>query len=234
MRAFWKEHKRFYIAAAVILLLILLGVSLYCGVYAPFRRYAGRVKRLNAEEMRENEDFQIERRISSLDEDGDGVDNQTDMLESARSYLDTKPKYKSKYYDTGYPDDAYGVCTDVVAFAMLGSGFDLRKLVAEDIQAAPEAYAIEKADDKIDFRRVRNLKVFFKRHAIPLTTDPKEIAEWQGGDIVIFQNHIGIVSDKRNRQGVALVLHNATPYQKSYEEDILESWGEIVGHYRIE
>ena len=59
------------------------------------------------------------------------------------------------------------------------------------------------------------------------------IDQWQGGDIVIFENHIGIVSDKRNGKGIAFVLHNGNPYQRYYEEDILEHRDDIVAHYRI-
>ena len=53
------------------------------------------------------------------------------------------------------------------------------------------------------------------------------------GDIVVFKNHIGIVSDNRNRKGISFVIHHANPYQKYYEEDILEYHNDIVGHYRI-
>ena len=53
------------------------------------------------------------------------------------------------------------------------------------------------------------------------------------GDIVVFKNHISIVSDNRNRKGISFVIHHANPYQKYYEEDILEYHNDIVGHYRI-
>ena len=33
---------------------------------------------------------------------------QTDILNNANNYIKTNPKYKSKYYNTGYPDDEYG------------------------------------------------------------------------------------------------------------------------------
>ena len=52
---------------------------------------------------------------SSVDRDDDGVDDQLDILNGALAYVSTHPKYKSRYYETGYPDDGYGVCTDVVA-----------------------------------------------------------------------------------------------------------------------
>jgi uncharacterized protein YijF (DUF1287 family) len=163
----------------------------------------------------------------------DGLDDQTDILQSVREYLATEPKYRSKYYASGYPDDEYGVCTDVVAFGLLGAGYDLRELVHEDILAAPDAYGVDKPDRNIDFRRVRNLKVYLDRHAIPLTTDPRRIEQWQGGDIVVFEGHIGVVSEHRNHKGVAWVLHNGSPLQLQYEENILARRDDIIGHYRI-
>lgn len=51
--------------------------------------------------------------------------------------------------------------------------------------------------------------------------------------IVVFKKHIGIVSDKRNRHGINFVIHHTNPYQKYYEEDILEHRNDIIGHYRI-
>lgn len=171
--------------------------------------------------------------VSAVDKDGDGIDDQTDILQNARSYVATRPKYKSKYYVGGYPDDEYGVCTDVVAQALLGSGYDLMTLVGADIQAHSDRYHIDKPDPNIDFRRVRNLNVYFSRTAISLTTDVYDLERWQGGDIVIFRGHIGIVSDKRNRHGVPYLIHHGSPDQKSYEQDVLEHRDDIIAHYRI-
>ena len=171
--------------------------------------------------------------VSMRDADGDGIDDQTDLLRSARSYLATSPRYKSKYYETGYPDDGYGVCTDVLAFAMLGAGYDLMTLVHEDILAHPEDYDIETPDINIDFRRVRNLRVYLRRHAISLTTDPSDTRQWQGGDIVMFHEHVGIVSDLRNERGVPFVLHLAGSMQLKHEEDILEKRDDITDHFRL-
>ena len=44
--------------------------------------------------------------------------------------------------------------------------------------------------------------------------------QWQGGDIVIFEKHIGIVSDRRNWDGVPYVIHHNDPWQTAYEQDI--------------
>ena len=180
-----------------------------------------------------NDFFHIQKYNSHYDKDNDGIDDQTDILDGAKKYISTKPKYKSKYYNTGYPNDGYGVCTDVVAFALKDAGYDLQSLVNEHILAHKGLYAIEVVDKNIDFRRVKNLKIYLDYNAISLTTDINDIEKWQGGDIVVFKNHIGIVSDNRNRKGISFVIHHANPYQKYYEEDILEYHNDIVGHYRI-
>ena len=78
-----------------------------------------------------------------------------------------------------------------------------------------------------------NIKVYFDNNALSLTTDIYKIKEWQGGDIVVFNDHIGIVSENRNKDGVSFIIHHANPYQRYYEEDILEYFGDIIGHYRI-
>ncbi|PAU67755.1 DUF1287 domain-containing protein [Bifidobacterium criceti] len=171
---------------------------------------------------------------SSIDKDGDGVDDQSDILQSARAYIATKPAYKSEYYATGYPNDGYGVCTDVVGAALRGAGYDLMTLVHEDILAHPERYAIDTPDANIDFRRVPVLNAYFAAHAINLTTDTTDVGAWQGGDIVVYSNHIGIASDTRNADGLPLLIHHVSAKQKQYEEDALGTFSQqLVGHYRI-
>jgi uncharacterized protein YijF (DUF1287 family) len=187
----------------------------------------------SARRLPDRYDGSIEPYQSQIDMDGDGIDDQSDILENALSYIKTRPKYASKYYAGGYPDDGYGVCTDVVAFALKDAGYDLMQLLSADVSANPGAYDISQPDPKIDFRRVKNLKVYFDRTAISLTTDIYEIESWQGGDIVVFQNHIGIVSDRRNADGVPYVIHHNATNQTRYEQDILEQRTDIVAHYRI-
>lgn len=193
---------------------------LYYFNYIPHKKYT-------------NNYFNIKTYISNIDKDNDGIDDQTDILDGAKKYISTKPKYKSKYYNTGYPNDGYGVCTDVVAFAFKDAGYDLQSLVNEHILANKDLYDIGVVDKNIDFRRVKNLKIYLDYNAQSLTTYINDIEKWQGGDIVVFKNHIGIVSDNRNRKGISFVIHHANPYQKYYEEDILEYHNDIVGHYRI-
>lgn len=215
-----KNKKIVIVNIFVIICLFVLGYLLYYFNFIPHRKYT-------------NEDFNIKTYVSNIDKDNDGIDDQTDILINTRKYIITKPKYKSKYYGTGYPDDNYGVCTDVVAFALKDAGYDLRELVNNHVKENRNLYDIDVIDKNIDFRRVLNLKTYFDYNAISLTTDIKKIDAWQGGDIVVFKRHIGIVSDKRNHKGINFVIHHANPYQKYYEEDILEQHNDIIGHYRI-
>ena len=204
----------------LIVLLIVVLYVLYRFNYIPHKKYT-------------NEDFNIKTYISKTDKDNDGIDDQTDILNNVRNYIKTNPKYKSKYYATGYPNDEYGVCTDVVAFGLKGAGYDLMNLVNEHIKSNRNLYDIDVIDKNIDFRRVQNLKVYLDNNTIVLTNDINKLKEWQGGDIVVFKNHIGIVSDKRNKKGIPFIIHHANPYQRYYEEDILEYRNDIIGHYRI-
>ena len=208
----------------ISILLIILSLStiyiLYILNFIPHKKY-------------DNSYFNISTYKSSIDKDEDGIDDQTDILNSVREYIKTNPKYKSKYYANGYPDDEYGVCTDVIAFGLLGAGYDIRELLNEDVKNNKDKYNIETRDKNIDFRRVNNLKIYLDNNAISLTTDIKALEEWQGGDIVVFARHIGVVSDKRNKRGIPFIIHHANPYQIYYEEDILELRSDIVGHYRI-
>lgn len=105
----------------------------------------------------------------------------------------------------------------------------------EDIIKNKKRYNIEIIDKNIDFRRVRNLEIYFKNNSISLTTDLSKIEEWQAGDIIIFNEHIGIISNKRNKRGIPFLIHHASYMQINYEEDILEAYGQenIIGHYRI-
>ena len=204
----------------LIVLTIIVLYALYRFNYIPHKKFT-------------NEDFNIKTYISKTDKDNDGIDDQTDILNNVMDYIKTNPKYKNKYYATGYPNDEYGVCTDVVAFGLKGAGYDLMNLVNEHIKTNRNLYDIDVIDKNIDFRRVQNLKVYLGNNAIALTNDINKIKEWQGGDIVVFKNHIGIVSDKRNKKGISFIIHHANPYQRYYEEDILEYHNDIIGHYRI-
>ena len=178
--------------------------------------------------------FDIEQIKSSVDFNGNGIDDYTDIMLGARKDAENHPKYNGKYWDTGYPPDDIGVCTDVIWRGFKNAGYDLREMVDKDIENRHEAYTqIEIPDSNIDFRRVKNLKVFFEAYCENLTIDTEDISQWQAGDIVIFggDEHIGIVSDKRNSDGEPFIIHNMG--QPKREEDYLKR-GKPTAHYRFD
>jgi uncharacterized protein len=177
-----------------------------------------------------------------IDRDNDRVDDLKDLVAGAKAEVKRAPQYRSVYYQGGFPPATEGVCTDLVWRAMQDAGYDLKAFVDKDIRENLAQYprVAGKPDPNIDFRRVPNLMVFFRRHGTELTKDIKpgdvgNLTQWQSGDIVTFDNpheHIAIVSDKRRKDGVPYILHNAGPTPS--ETDQLQSWpSKITGHFRF-
>lgn len=177
-----------------------------------------------------------------IDKDGDGLDDLRDILAGAKAEVKRKPHYFSAYYQGGYPPENEGVCTDVVGRALRDAGYDLRMLVDKDIRDNLTKYpSVEgRPDLNIDFRRVANLIVYFRRNAQELTLEVipgnvENLQSWQAGDIVTFghpNEHIVVLSDKRRKDGVPYILHNAGP--TTSETDQLLSWrSPITGHFRF-
>ncbi len=183
-------------------------------------------------------DFGIEVITSPIDYDNDGIDDYMDIMLGARKDAQNHPRYDSSYVAGGYPSDDVGVCADVIWRAFKNAGYMLKDMIDEDTLNNPSDYFSqgERRDTNIDFRRVRNLKVFFDKYASSLTLDLNQIEQWQPGDIVIFgekYTHIGIISDKRNKKGIPYLIHNAGQLHR--EEDALVKWMKkdtITGHYR--
>jgi uncharacterized protein YijF (DUF1287 family) len=172
----------------------------------------------------------ITEKESSIDMDKDGIDDYRDIMLGARAYVESKPEYKSKYYEGGYPDDNYGVCTDVIWHALKEAGYNLKEMVDEDIASNQAQYpSIEKPDPNIDFRRVVNLNVFLERNTTKLTNEFANSEEWQAGDIIVFKKHIAICSDKRNANGIPFLIHFDS--KGAREANDIGKY-KVVGHYR--
>ena len=216
-----KNHK----LVIIIIALVILAVSLpfVFLVYQKYKPYytAG--------------DFGITTVVSEVDANQNGIDDYQDILLGARMDADNHPTYDGRYWSAGYPPDDIGVCTDVIWRAFKNAGYNVRAMVDNDILISNEEdYHIDYPDSNIDFRRVGNLQVFFSKYAQSLTLDIYDISEWQPGDIVVFNGkHIGIISDRRNRDGIPYVIHNSG--QPLREEDVLEKRAKIdpiSGHFR--
>lgn len=166
---------------------------------------------------------------SDIDFDNDGIDDYTDILNGAKNFINNKPKYKSAYYSGGYPTDGYYVCTDLIWYSLKEAGYDFKELIDKDIKENQEDYDIDVIDSNIDFRRVRNIKVFLDKYTLSLTTDGEDYNEFWPGDIVIYSNHIALVSDKSNKDNVKYIIHH-DGYHKYEEDGLLRN--KIIGHYR--
>ena len=164
---------------------------------------------------------------SDIDKDNDGIDDYSDILEGAKKFIKSEPKYKSKYYNGGYPTDEYRVCTDLIWYALDNAGYDFKTLIDEDIKTNKDAYDSDVGDTNIDFRRVRNIKVYLDRNVRSLSL----YKDFNPGDIIVYKNHIAIVSDKVNKRKENYIIHQHAFY--NYEDDGLFR-DEIIGHYRWE
>ena len=168
---------------------------------------------------------------SPADADGDGLDDYTDLMLAARRYIETSPEYVSTYFGGGYPPEGQGVCTDVIWRALKEAGYDFKAMVDADISENSRLYPLPNGllDTNIDFRRVVNLRVYFDRHCLSLTTDPAVIDQWQPGDIVFYEGHVAVVSDQRNDSGQPYIIHHTG--DGALEADQL-TYRPILAHYR--
>ncbi len=183
----------------------------------------------------------VPRVYSKRDTNKNGINDTVDLITGARLAVHERPIYRSAYYQGGDPPKGEGVCTDIVRRACLHAGYDLRTLLDADIRKNPTAYPRAKPRDaNIDYRRVPNLRVFLRRHGTTLPTkvdtDPIINATcFQPGDIVTFTgpDHIAVLSDKRNAQGLPYLLHNDGPVAS--EEDDFMNWHKrgMTGHFRF-
>jgi len=152
--------------------------------------------------------------------------------------------YTTGYYSLSYPGGdiprTQGVCTDVVVRALRTAGYDLQKLIHEDMQLRfseyPSRWKLTKPDPNIDHRRVPNQRCYFEQAAqsLPVGVVGDERASWRAGDIVYWKldsglDHCGVLHSRRGASGYPLVVHNLGVCQA---DDCLTSW-EILGHYRF-
>lgn len=186
----------------------------------------------------------IEKITTQSDIDNDWINDIDDILAWARAEVKNKTIYKSAYYSWGYPPENEWVCSDVIWRAFMEIWLNLKDLVDKDIKNNLSKYSrVEwNPDPNIDFRRVPNLEVFFSRFANNLITeiipgDVENLKEWQAWDIVSFwqpNQHIAIISDKRDENWVPYLIHNYTNFPK---EDVWVFYADkkdfpITWHFR--
>jgi uncharacterized protein YijF (DUF1287 family) len=170
------------------------------------------------------------------DHDGDGIPDPLDVLIGAKKTVLNADAYTEGYIDMGYPmgdvPRNVGVCTDVIIRAVRNAGIDLQKELHEDIRRARRAYPMVKGNGNpvIDQRRVATLLPYFKRHWEQHGTkldDPSD--PWRPGDVIFMDtfpsrsgpDHIGIVSDTLDDDGLPMIINNWTNGTVTKEMDLL-------------
>lgn len=176
---------------------------------------------------------------SGHDRDNDGIPDPLDILIGAKktvlnadAYTPEAEDYIAMKYPGGDVPRTIGVCTDVIIRAVRNAGMDLQKELHEDIRRARAAYPMVKGsgDPSIDQRRVGTLLPFFKRHWEQHTAkldDPNDPP--RPGDVIFMDtfpskpgpDHIGILSDRLDDQGLPLVINNWTDGTTTAEMDLL-------------
>jgi len=169
---------------------------------------------------------------------------ESDLVQSALDRINHDVVYDGSYISIPYPNgdvpSNIGVCTDVVIRSYRKSGYDLQKLVHEDMKASFSSYpskriwGLNSTDKNIDHRRVPNLQTFFSRNgaSLPVT---KEKSDYKPGDLVTWMvngrlPHIGIVTDKVSfKTGNPLIVHNIGSGPEL--DDMLFKYP-ITGHYK--
>lgn len=173
------------------------------------------------------------------DRDHDGLPDPLDLLIGAKktvanadSYTPEAEGYIALAYPNGDVPRTIGVCTDVIIRAGRNAGIDIQQELHEDLRRARAAYPMVKGrgDANIDQRRVGTLVPYFKRHWELHTAKLDDPADpLRPGDIILMDtfprragpDHIGILSDRLDGQGLPLVINNWTDGTVTAEMDLL-------------
>ncbi|MGM0365646.1 MAG: DUF1287 domain-containing protein [Actinomycetota bacterium] len=185
----------------------------------------------------------------------DWIEDAKMILEGAKKQVEIGAKNimlmpdEPNYYHEGDPPQHMALSTDIIARAYKAAGYDLRELVHEDITQNFDQYPLRElwgqsyADPNIDYRRIQNLEIFFRRNALELTasfdpSDEENLEQWLPGDVVFFDmsrdgytDNAGIISDNTTRLGIPKVIYNHSYPGYTCEENILGQ-EMVTGHYR--
>jgi len=148
------------------------------------------------------------------------------------------PAYVKLTYPGGDVPADTGVCTDEVIRAYRTLGFDLQKLVHEDMKANfsayPKNWGLRRPDTNIDHRRVPNLQTFFKRRGASLPVTERE-ADYLPGDLITCTvpphlPHIALVVPAPDGSSRPWIVHNIGSGPR-LEDRLFEF--PLTGHYRF-
>ncbi len=253
-----EEHKRRFnikhFLLIILVLVIVIAIIVSINRFSFKKEY--RAPTALSKELPSYRLIDLDNRIIYTDEDGDGTNDQKDILLGARKQLEDPAsniileEEESNYYEGGDPPQHLANCADIIARAFKEAGFNLRDLVNEDIMINFDQYPLREiwnqkvTDPSIDYRRIQNLEVFFIRNSQILgiyfsASNEENLLSWFPGDIIFFDmdhdgfsDNVGIISDETTRDGIPKVIYNYIEPGYTVGKDILNE--EIVtGHYRF-
>lgn len=151
-------------------------------------------------------DFGIKTLYSKIDYNENGIDDYSDFLLGAKKRIN-----KSDTYDS--------LLIRIFKYA----GYNLEGIVKCYYSDNKQYY---KGKEKIDL-----YKSFINSYATKIENDYKRIKDFQPGDFIFLQDGIGILSDKRNKDGLNFLI--MIKDGKVIEEDVLKEV-KVSGHYRFD
>jgi len=92
------------------------------------------------------------------------------------------------------------------------AGYDIISLIGEDTS-------------------IKGINKYFAKNTYSLTNNIKVINKFNYGDIIIYDEGLGIVSDRRNKEGITFLIYIKNNIV--VEEDIMPKL-KILGHYRFD
>lgn len=159
-------------------------------------------------------------------------------LDRTRHVVRYTPDYVKLDYPNGDVPADTGVCTDEVIRSYRALGFDLQKLVHEDMRRSFDAYprnwGLKAPDKNIDHRRVPNLQTFFKRLGASLHVT-QNAADYLLGDLITCTvpphlPHIAIGVPAPDGGSTPWIVHNIGQGPQC-ENRLFEF--PLTGHYRF-
>jgi D-alanyl-D-alanine dipeptidase len=180
------------------------------------------------------------------DADADGIPDPLDVLIGARKAALNGDRYDGRYERIPYPGGdvprSIGVCTDVVIRSLRNAGYDLQRLVHEDILRARKAYPMVRTPNTdIDHRRVKSMLPWFRRATEPHTAalaDPQD--PLRPGDVIFMDTfgdrpgseHVGLIGDTHSATGLPMVINNWTDGTVTKPMDLL-SFVPVTERFRV-
>ncbi|MEI7615650.1 MAG: DUF1287 domain-containing protein [Actinomycetota bacterium] len=249
-----KSFRGVFLIVVLVILLIVFVVILSTGkfnfkkIYEPSTALSEILPRFRL--------IDVEKLGGTKDNNNNGVSDAADILKGAKKQLEIKASNifiegseQSNYYKGGDPPPEWALNTDIIARSFKEAGFDLRILINTDIKENFAKYPLKAIwnqsvpDIDIDYRRIQNMEVFFKRNVDSLNiridpTNEDNLNTWVPGDVVMFDmdgdgytDNIGIISDSTARNGTPKVIYNYIDPGYTDQTNILSS-KIITGHYR--